>query len=114
MATAQGKQGNWMFGAFAKKCLKYLCKIFLPPAYVVRREVMFSLCPPFRGGVPTFPGGGGTYSQIWMEGGYLPSQVRVGGGTYLPRSGWGEGYLPSQVWVGGGGTYSGLDGGVPT
>ena len=42
-----------------------------------------------RGGVPTFPGGGGTY---------LP----VGGDTYLPRSGQG-GYLPSR-W-GAGGTY---------
>ena len=53
--------------------------------------------------------------HIWGGGGYLPSGC--GGGVPTLRSGWG-GYLPSQVWVGGvptfwvgGGTYSGLDGG---
>ena len=80
----------------------------LPTAYVVREEVMFSLCPPLRGGT-YLPGGGGYLpSQVWI-GGYLPwwgggvpTLTRVGGvptlagvegGTYLPRSGWG-GYLP--------------------
>ena len=112
--------------------------LFLPPAYVVRGKVMFSVCLSVhtRGGVPTFwMVGGGTYSQVWME----------GGGTYLPRSGWGGvptlrsgwgwvptfpgpggggGYLPSGLggtysgpgegggtYLLGGGTYSGLDGG---
>ena len=106
---------------------------FLPTAYVVREEVIFSLCvsvhisgrgvPTFQmvegGGVPTLRSGwwGGTYlprsgggvPTFWVGGGTY-SQVWMGG-TYLPRSGWGGGYLPSG-W--GGGTYSGLDGGVPT
>ena len=48
--------------------------------------------------------GGGGYLPSQVRGGVstLRSQVWMGGGTYLPRSG-------------GGGTYSGLDGGgVPT
>ena len=81
--------------------------LFLPTAYVVREEVIFSLCTPFvggggvptfqgldRGGVPTFQGGGT----------YLPRSVWGGGVIYLPRSTWGTylgrgvgGYLPSQV-----------------
>ena len=41
------------------------------------------------GGVPTFPGpgGGGTYSQVWMGG--VPTFPGPGGGGYLLRSGWG-------------------------
>ena len=95
---------------------------FLPTAYVVRREVIFSLCVSVHtqgGGVPTFPclGGGGGYLLSGLDGGgggggYLPSQVQGGyllsgldgggGDTYLPRSEVG-GYLLSGL--DGGGTY---------
>ena len=60
----------------------------LPTAYVVREEVIFSVCLSVHISV----GGGGTY---------LPDGGR--GGTYSGLDG-----------GGGGGTYSGLDGGVPT
>ena len=94
------------------------CRLLLPTAYVVREEVIFSLCVSVHtlvgggylpskvwtgGGVPTFPG-------LGLEGGgYLPSQVWMGD-TYLPKSGQGGipafpgrggGYLPFQVWMGG-------------
>ena len=47
--------------------------ILLPTTYVVREEVIFSLCVSVhtQGGIPTFRAGGKE------------------GGTYLPRSGWG-------------------------
>ena len=101
--------------------------VLLPTAYVVREEVIFSVCLSVhtRGGGGTYlPDGGGggvpTLRSGWWGGGtYLP-RSRVGGGVPTLRSGWG-GYLPSQVWVvgaylssGWGGTYSVLDGGVPT
>ena len=102
----------------------------LPPASEGWRKVMFSLCPPFGGGVPCLRSGwgGGTLSQVWMggypisglgggcpipglDGGYpIPgldrgtptwSQVRMGG--YL-------GYPPSAGW---GTPHWGQDGGVP-
>ena len=62
---------------------------------------MFSVCLSVHtwGGVPTFRMvGGGTYSQVWMGGEYLPSQVWVGGG-YLPSQV--QGGVPTQVWMGG-------------
>ena len=73
----------------------------LPQAYVVRREVIFSLCPPFvgGGGVPTFWAGGLPPSQIWTGGYPFPD---LDEGCPLPRSGWG---VP---------TFPGLDRGVPT
>ena len=73
---------------------------FLPPASEGWRKVMFSLCPPFRGG--------GTPSQVWVGGGYPISGL--GRGVPHPRSRWGGGYpipgsgrggTPSQVYVGG-------------
>ena len=63
------------------------------------REVIFShfvLVHTSRG-VSTFRVGGGTYLPRSGQGGVATSW----GGTYLPRSGW-RGYLPSQVWMGGG------------
>ena len=82
-----------------------------------------------RGGYLPSGWWGGGYLLSGLDGGYLSSQVRVWEGTYLLsvgegvptlRSGWG-GYLTSQVQVGGGYlpsgwweggcTYSGLDGG---
>ena len=65
------------------------------------RGYIFTLC------VSSHPG----------EGGYLPSQVWVGGGggTYLPDGGggvptqlWVGGGVPTQLWVGGVPTFSGL------
>ena len=59
----------------------------------------------FRGGT-YLPGGGGVPTQLWM-------------GGYLPWLGWGVptlarvGRVPTLAGVGGG-TYSALDGGVPT
>ena len=89
-----------------------ICLWFLPPAYVVRREVMFSLCPPFRGGGTYLPDGegGGTYSQVWMVG-RVPTFPGLGG--YLP-SGWVG--VPTFPGLGAGGTYllGGGGGGVPT
>ena len=106
--------------------------VWLPTAYVVREEVMFSVCLSVHicGGVPTFwmVGGVPTLRSGWW-GGYLPSQVR--GGGYLPSQVQGGGGTYSQAWMGGvptfpgpgggvptfwvgGGTYPGLDGGVPT
>ena len=81
---------------------------FLPTAYVVREEVMFSLCSPFRGG-------GGTYSQVRMVGGgYLLSQVWVWGYLLSGPDGWGGG-VPTFPGLGVGGTYSQVwIGGVPT
>ena len=65
----------------------------LPTAYVVREEVIFSLCVSVHGGgVPTFWAldGGGWYlpSELWMGGGYLPSELWMGGtlGRYPPRA----------------------------
>ena len=67
----------------------------LLPAYVVRPEVMFSLCPPFRGGgVPGLRSGGGTPSQVWLRG--VPS-LRFGGVPHLRSGGYpisGPGYPP--------------------
>ena len=55
---------------------------YLPPAYVLRREVIFSLCSPFVGG------GGGTPSQVQVGG--TPSSWQGGtpfpGWRTLPRS----------------------------
>ena len=90
----------------------------LPAAYVVRREVMFSLCPPFVGGGVPQPadGGGGIPNQLMGGGTPFPGldwgvphpRSGQGGvphpadGVYpLPRSGWGGGGTPSQVWMGG-------------
>ena len=76
-------------------------QLLSPPAYVVRGKVLFSqvsVCSHLGGRVPTF-WVGGTYSQVLM-GGRVPTQVWVGGGTYLPRSGRGGG-VPTQVLMGG-------------
>ena len=62
-------------------------EIFLPTAYVVRREVMFSLCPSLGG---------------WE--GY-PGQVQVGGQVQTGRG------VPQPGPDGGGGTWADLDGG---
>ena len=101
--------------------VQFLVSFFFITARIRRMTggYIFTLCVSSRGeGVPTFRVvGGGTYSGL--GGGYLPSQVWVGGGgrgTYLPG---GRGCTYSQVWMGGyllrsgwgGGTYSGLDGG---
>ena len=76
---------------------------------------MFSVCMSVHTG-----GGGYLPSQVWMGGGTWPG---LDGGGYLARSGWGgtwigldggEGGVPGQVWMGGrgeGGTWPGLDGG---
>ena len=56
--------------------------------------------------------GGGTYLPRSGWRGYLPSQVE--GGRYPPSQVWlGGGYLPSQVWMEGVPTFPGLEG-VPT
>ena len=49
-------------------------------------------------------GGGYLPSQVWVGGTYL----LAGGGVPTLRSEWGGTYLPRSGW---GGTYSGLDGG---
>ena len=67
----------------------------LPPASEGWRKVMFSLCPPLRGGGG---GGEGVPSSSWREGEVPPSQVQAGG---VPPSQVG-GVLPSEA------------GGVPT
>ena len=70
---------------------------FLPPASEGWGKVIVSVCV----SVHTSIGGGG-------------------GGTYLPRSEWGDlpsqagEYLPSQVWTGGIPTFPGRGGGLPT
>ena len=70
------------------------CRL-LPTAYVVREEVIFSVC------VSVHTPGGGTYLPDG-GGGYLLSGLDGGGVPTFPGPGWG-GYL-----------LSGLDGGVPT
>ena len=81
-----------------------LLPTLLPTAYVVREEVIFSVC------LSVHTRGGGYLPSGWWGGGYL---LRSGqGGEYLLKSGWwgggvptlrsGQGgYLPSQVWTGG-------------
>ena len=66
---------------------------YLPPAYVVRREVMFLLCPPFVGGGVPDPAldGGGYPIQPWTGG---VSRCSLGWGGY-PQS-WMEGYPISR------------------
>ena len=89
--------------------------VFLPPAYVVRREVMFShVCV-----CSTFGGGGVTPSKIWKG---VPHPTMTGWGTPPPAmTGWGwigypppwrdgvtppthhhdrMGYPPGQDWMG--------------
>ena len=69
-------------------------------AYVVREEVMFSLCPPFRGGTYLLDGGGvPTLRSGWWGGTYLPRS----GGVPTLRSGWGGG-LPTFPGLGEGGS----------
>ena len=58
----------------------------LPPASEGWRKVMFSLCPPFRGG--------GDYPISSLDG---PD----GGGVPYPRSGWGGGGGMPSFWLGG-------------
>ena len=100
---------------------------YLPPAYVVRGKVMFSVCLSVQtwggGGTYLLDGGGRGYLLSGLDGGgYLPSQVWVGG--YLlsgldggvptfPGPGGGGGTY-SQVWMGGVPTFPGPGGGVPT
>ena len=84
-----------------------LCRRFLPPAYVVRREgtVFTGVC------LLTFVGGGGTPARSGWWGRVPWSGLDGGGGGGLPWTGldggrgvphsWGWGY-PSQVWMVGG------------
>ena len=68
----------------------------LPPAYEVRREVMFSqvcVSPTLGGGTPSQVQVGGTPSSRW--GGGTPFKVQVGGVPH-PRSRWGGGTPSSQ------------------
>ena len=83
--------------------------MLLPPAYVVRREVMFPqvcVCSTFGGGTPSnWVGGGypilidwgGTPSQVWIGG--IPSQVWMGG-TPLAMTEWGTTPPLGQDWMG--------------
>ena len=75
----------------------YISKVpqYFPPAYVVRREVMFSLCPP--------PGGGGCTPLQDIP----PPPFRYGRGTPMSSSGW---VTPNQVWMGYPSPGPGLDG----
>ena len=68
---------------------------FLPTAYVVREEVIFSVC-----------------LSVHTRGGYLPSGWWGGGGTYSGLDGGGG--VPTQVWTGGVPTLRSGQGGVPT
>ena len=75
---------------------------FLPPAYVVRREGMFSqvfVCPQGRGGSGQVPPRGGYPGQVHPPGGY-PRQVPPPGG--VPGSGTPPGGTQVQVPPGGG------------
>ena len=79
----------------------------LPTAYVVREEVMFSVCLSVHiwAGVPTF----------WMVGeGYLLSGLDGGGGAYLSRSRALRPGLGVPTFPGLGGRYLPSGWGVPT
>ena len=81
---------------------KSIC-VFLTPAYVGRREVMFSqVCVCLREGVPT-PARG----YLPRVGGGIPASDGWGGGIYL---GWGRGYLP---WTGRYLPWMGVEGYLP-
>ena len=121
----RGRRSCWLHGTHQRYHTQFCLFdiFFLPTAYVVREEVIFSVCLSVHiwgGGYPIHPadGGGGTPSQVQARGGY-PIQLQVGGGGYL-LSGPGGG-VPTFPGLGGGvptfpgqgGTYL-LGGGVPT
>ena len=80
------------------------CEKYLPPAYVVRRKVMFILgnvcLPTLDGGVPTLDEGtylGWGYLPWMRGGGYIPWMGGIYPGLGGTHPGWG--YL---AWMGGG------------
>ena len=84
--------------------------MLLPPAYVVRRGVTFSLCPPFVGGegypIQPWTGGGAGVPDPALDKGGTRSSLGRGGQGY-PIQPWTRG-VPNPALDGGGRTWSSL------